>query len=56
MQQRPKRSHGLLVGAAVAVVCAAILALFTDIEVKLIHWVDCSPMGGGRDQASAPCR
>ena len=45
-----------LVGGAVAVLCAAILVLFTDIEVKVVEWVNCGPLALQRDRQSEVCR
>ncbi len=36
------RSH-LLVSASVALLCAGILALFTDAELAILRWFDCGP-------------
>ena len=49
------RNH-LLVGGAVAVVCAGILVLFTDIEVRFVEWVNCGPFAVHRDRDSHICR
>ena len=46
----------LLVGGAVALVCGTILVLFTDIEMKLVTWVNCGPIGGQREHHSEACR
>lgn len=50
------RQRDLLVGGAVAVVCATILVLFTDIEVKFVNWVNCGPLGGQQERQSEICR
>jgi len=50
-----KRSHRL-VSAAVALICAAILVLFTDIELKLIRWINCGPLALHRERQSGVCR
>ena len=49
------RRH-LLVSAALAVICAAILVLFTDIELKLVRWINCGPFALQRDSRSGLCR
>lgn len=46
----------LFVGGAVALVCAGILVLFTDIEVKVVEWVNCGPLALQRDRDSSVCR
>ncbi len=50
-----KGSH-LLVSAAVALTCAAILVLFTDIEVGVVRWINCGPLAGRGEQRSELCR
>ncbi|MFM7087677.1 MAG: hypothetical protein ACKOXO_11910 [Cyanobium sp.] len=50
------KQRNLLVGAAVALVCGGILVLFTDIEVKLVEWVNCGPLSAGREEQSEICR
>jgi hypothetical protein len=50
-----KKTH-LLVGGAVALVCAGILVLFTDIEVKVVEWVNCGPFAVKQDRDSRFCR
>lgn len=45
-----------LIGGAVALVCAGILVLFTDIEVKVVKWVNCGPLALQRDLDSNICR
>jgi hypothetical protein len=49
------RKH-LLVTAAVAVVCTAILVLFTDIEPRFTRWVNCGPIGSPGERHSEVCR
>jgi hypothetical protein len=46
----------LLVGGAVALVCAGILVLFTDIEVKVARWVNCGPLAVHRERETNICR
>ena len=50
------KRHPVLVGGAVALICAAILVLFTDLEVKVVGWVNCGPIGGQREGHSQACR
>jgi hypothetical protein len=45
-----------LVGGAVALVCAGILVLFTDIEVKVVEWANCGPLALHRERESNICR
>lgn len=49
-------SRHLMVSAAVAVICAAILVLFTDIELKFVRWINCGPFALQRDSQSGVCR
>ena len=46
----------LLVGGAVALLCAGILVLFTDVEVKMVRWASCGPLSNLREQDSRLCR
>ena len=46
----------VLIGGAVAVICAGILVLFTDIEVKVVEWANCGPLALQRDRQSEVCR
>jgi hypothetical protein len=46
----------LFVGGAVALLCAGILVVFTDIEVKVIEWVNCGPLAVRQDRDSRICR
>ena len=49
-----KRSH-LAVSAAVAVLCAVILVLFTDIELSVVRWFSCGPFSTHREDHSELC-
>lgn len=46
----------LLVSGAVAITCAGILVLFTDIEVDMLRWVNCSALAVTSDRQSVFCR
>lgn len=46
----------LFAGGAVALVCAGILVLFTDIEVKVVRWVNCGPLAAAQERDSNLCR
>ena len=46
----------LLVSGAVAVACSAILVVFTDIEVDLLRWINCSAVAVPTDRQSAFCQ
>jgi hypothetical protein len=49
------RKH-LLVTGAVAVLCAGILVLFTDIETSVTRWVNCGPIATEGERRSEVCR
>ena len=49
------KSRHRMVSAAVALICTAILVLFTDIDLKLIRWVNCGPVALQRDRHSGVC-
>jgi hypothetical protein len=49
------RRH-LLVSAAVALTCAGILVLFTDIEVTAVRWLNCGPLAAGNERRTELCR
>jgi hypothetical protein len=46
----------LLVSGAVALICAVILALFTDVETKALRWINCGPLAVKQDRQSHLCR
>jgi hypothetical protein len=46
----------VLAGGLVALVCAAILVLFTDIELSLFRWVNCGPLSSAGERRSDVCR
>ncbi len=46
----------VLVGGMVALLCAAILVLFTDIEISLFRWVNCGPLSSPDERQSEVCR
>ena len=45
----------LLVGGAVALICTAILVLFTHIELNLFEWVQCGPIGALQQRQPLAC-
>lgn len=45
-----------LVSLALVVVCGGILALFTDVELTLVRWVNCGPLAGEESRRSSRCR
>jgi hypothetical protein len=46
----------LAVSAAVALICAAILVLFTDIELSVLRWINCGPFASHSEDRIALCR
>ena len=40
----------------VSALCVGILVLFTDIEVQLVRWVNCSAIGTEAEKNSDGCR
>ena len=44
------------VAVAVALLCAGILVLLTDIEVGIVRWVNCGPIATESEQNSEVCR
>ena len=45
-----------LVSGVVALVCAGVLVLFTNIEVQVIRWLNCGPLANEKEQTSTVCR
>ncbi len=45
-------------GAAVAIalLCAGILVLLTDVEVGIVRWVNCGPFSTEAEKKSEVCR
>lgn len=50
------RKRDGVVSVAVLVLCGSLLVLFTDIELSFVRWVNCGPLGGGREHRSEACR
>ena len=45
-----------LVSGVVVLLCMGVLVLFTDIEVKMIRWLNCGPFATESEQSSTVCR
>ena len=45
-----------LVSGVVVLLCMGVLVLFTDIEVKMIRWLNCGPFATESEQTSTACR
>ena len=50
------KTSNLLISGAVAVLCAAILVLFTDIEVSMVRWFSCGPFSTQGEDRSEVCK
>jgi hypothetical protein len=46
----------LLVSAAVALICAGILAVFTDAELAMVRWFNCGPWASETARQESRCR
>lgn len=46
----------LLVSGSVALLCGAILVLFTDIEDSFAEWINCGPLAPAVERESGICR
>ena len=45
-----------LVTAVVLLICAGILALFTDVELRAVRWLNCGPLTDPAARLSDICR
>jgi hypothetical protein len=45
-----------LVSAVLVIVCGAILVVFTDVELRVVEWINCGPRSLANEQRSAACR
>ena len=45
-----------LVIGVVALVCSGVLVLFTNVEVRVIRWVNCGPLASESERSSTLCR
>ena len=52
----PVNSRQTLATLAVSALCVGILVLFTDIEVQLVRWVNCSTIATEAEKNSEVCR
>ena len=50
-----RKSDGL-VSALLVLICGGILVLFTDVELRLVRWMNCSVLAPGSERDSAMCR
>ena len=52
----PVTSRQTLATLAVSALCVGILVLFTDIEMQLVRWVNCSAIATETEKNSDVCR
>ena len=52
----PVNSRQTLATLAVSALCVGILALFTDIEVQLVRWLNCGAIATEAHKNSDACR
>ncbi len=45
-----------LISGALVLVCGGILVLFTDVEVKLVRWINCGPLSTESERNTRICR
>ena len=50
------RTRQVVISAVVAVLCAGILALFTDVEISVVEWINCGPLAPEVERRSEACR
>jgi hypothetical protein len=50
------RKRDGVVSVVVLLLCGGLLVLFTDIELNVVHWVNCGPIGSAAERRSAECR
>jgi hypothetical protein len=44
------------VTARLVLICSGILVLFTDVELRLVRWVNCGVLAPASERGSAVCR
>ncbi|WP_172820901.1 hypothetical protein [Cyanobium sp. NIES-981] len=49
-------SRNSLVSVILVLVCGAILSIFTDVELRLVEWLNCGPQAPADEQRSGVCR
>ncbi|MFU8885036.1 MAG: hypothetical protein ACNA8O_06220 [Cyanobacteriota bacterium] len=45
-----------LISGALVLLCGGILVLFTDVELRLVRWVNCGPLAPASERSSEMCR
>ncbi|EDY38857.1 hypothetical protein CPCC7001_1736 [Cyanobium sp. PCC 7001] len=49
-------SRNTVVGGLLVLLCGAILAIFTDVELRVVEWVNCGPLSPADERSSSVCR
>ena len=44
-----------MISLALAMICAGILAVFTDLELTLVRWVNCGPLASAEAKSERRC-
>lgn len=44
-----------LISTAVLLLCSGILVVFTDVELRLVRWVNCSPLASPTSRSAVSC-
>ncbi|QVL53505.1 MAG: hypothetical protein KFB97_03730 [Cyanobium sp. M30B3] len=50
------RKSDWLVSALLVLICGGILVLFTDVELRLVRWVNCNVQAPASERNSEVCR
>jgi hypothetical protein len=45
-----------LVSLALVLLCGGILVLFTDVELKIVQWVNCGPLASSEARRAPLCK
>ena len=45
-----------LINLVLAILCGGILVLFTDVELLLVRWINCSPIATEAQKNNQVCR
>jgi hypothetical protein len=51
MKRSATNRRDALVSLGVLVLCAGLLSLFTDVELRLVRWVNCGPLASAAARA-----
>ena len=45
-----------LVSLALVLICGGILVVFTDVELSVVHWVNCGPLASDDARRTPVCQ